>query len=393
MAIDDELAFTGLKVLDMAQGVAGPHCGLLLAQHGADVVKLEPLGGDWGRALGKRYGDLSAFGAVYNRGKRSIALDLKADEGLTAAKRLAAEADVVLESFRPGVMARFGLDYASVAKDNPSVVYLSVSGFGQDGPYSKQPVTDSVMQAFSGLMSVNKDGEGTPQRMGVIAIDIFTGLYGFQAVAPALYRRARIGKGQHLDVSLMQSSLAFLSAKMIERYMEGPEPTLLGAPLGTFETADGYLNMNARRDPHFKALMEMLGQPDLVDDPRYKTADARVENRQALDDLIRPALKTKPTADWLKAFGEADILAGRVNDFPDILDDEHVQAREAVRWTDHPGIGRIPMPLIPGTAIPEGRLAEAPHLGQHTHEILAGLGYDADALQTMTNSGAALAAA
>ena len=283
----DDLAFTGLKVLDMAQGVAGPHCGLLLAQHGADVVKLEPLNGDWGRALGKRYGDLSAFGAVYNRGKRSIAVDLKDEAGLAVARKLAEEADVILESFRPGVMARFGLDYATIAKANPSVVYLSVSGYGQEGPYSKQPVTDSVMQAFSGLMSVNKDDRGVPQRIGVIAIDVFTGLYAFQGVAPALYRRSRTGKGAHLDVSLMQSALAFLSAKMIERHMEGPEPTLLGAPLGTYETADGFLNMNARRDPHFKALMGLIGRPELAEDPRYVTADDRVANRVALDEVVR----------------------------------------------------------------------------------------------------------
>ncbi|MEQ9123171.1 MAG: CoA transferase [Alphaproteobacteria bacterium] len=388
----DDLAFTGLKVLDMAQGVAGPHCGLLLAQHGADVVKLEPLNGDWGRALGKRYGDLSAFGAVYNRGKRSIAVDLKDEAGLAVARQLAEEADVILESFRPGVMARFGLDYTTIAKANPSVVYLSVSGYGQEGPYSKQPVTDSVMQAFSGLMSVNKDDRGVPQRIGVIAIDVFTGLYAFQGVAPALYRRSRTGKGAHLDVSLMQSALAFLSAKMIERHMEGPEPTLLGAPLGTYETADGFLNMNARRDPHFKALMALIGRPELAEDPRYVTADDRVANRVALDEVVRPALKGRTTAEWLKDFEAEDILAGRVNDFPDILEDPHVQAREAVRWLEHDGIGSIPMPLIPGAPIPEGRLAEAPHLGQHTEEILKEIGYDADRIRKMTDAGAALAA-
>lgn len=388
----DDRAFTGLKVLDMAQGVAGPHCGLLLAQHGAEVTKLEPIGGDWGRELGKRYGDLSAFGAVYNRGKKSIALDLKSEAGLSVAKRLAVEADVILESFRPGVMGRFGLDYETIAAENPSVVYLSVSGFGQDGPYSKQPVTDSVMQAFSGLMSVNKDERGMPQRIGVIAIDVFTGLYAFQAVAPALYRRARIGKGAHLDVSLMQSSLAFLSAKMIERHMEGPEPTLLGAPLGTYKTADGYLNMNARRDPHFQALMDLIGRPELKDHPDYVAADVRVQNRDALDAIVRPALEARTTAEWLKDFQASDILAGRVNDFPEILEDPHVQAREAVRWLEHRGIGQIPMPLIPGAPEPVGECAEAPHLGQHTKAILSGLGYDAAKIDAMAKDGAALIA-
>lgn len=389
--MQDDRAFTGLKVLDMAQGVAGPHCGLLLAQHGADVIKLEPTGGDWGRELGKRYGDLSAFGAVYNRGKRSISLDLKSEAGIAVAKRLAAEADVVLESFRPGVMKRFGLDYDAVAAVNPSVVYLSVSGFGQEGPYSKQPVTDSVMQAFSGLMSVNKDDRGVPQRIGVIAIDVFTGLYAFQAVAPALYRRSRIGKGAHLDVSLMQSALAFLSAKMIERHLEGPEPTLLGAPLGTYKTTDGYLNMNARRDPHFRALMDLIGRPELGADPSFATPDARVANRDALDAVIRPALAGRTTAAWLKDFQEQDILAGQVNDFPDVLEDPHVEARAAVKWLEHRGIGQIPMPLIPGAPEPVGELAEAPHLGQHTREVLTELGYDAATIDAMAKNGDAVA--
>jgi len=392
MTDDTDLAFSGVKVLDMAQGVAGPHCGLLLAQHGADVVKVEPLGGDWGRALGTQYGGFSAFGTVYNRGKRSVAVDLKDPAGLAVAKKLAAEADVILESFRPGVMGRFGLDYATVAKENPSVVYLSVSGFGQDGPYSKQPVTDSVMQAFSGLMSVNKDHRGVPQRINVIAIDIFTGLYAFQGVAPALYRRMRTGKGAHLDVSLMQAALAFLSAKVIEREKEGGEPPALGAPLGTYETADGFLNMNARRDPHYKALMEMIGRPELVGDPRYIDSDSRIANAASLDEVIRPELKQKTTAEWLAAFEEADILAGRVNEFPDILEDAHVQARGAIPRIDLPGLGPSPMPLIPGAPVPDGPRVTAPKLGENTREVLKELGYGEDDIISMLESGAALAA-
>ena len=388
----DDLAFTGLKVLDMAQGVAGPHCGLLLAQHGADVVKLEPLNGDWGRDLGKSYGDLSAFGAVYNRGKRSIAVDLKDPQGLAVAKKLAAEADVVLESFRPGVMARFGLDYESVAKANPTVVYMSVSGFSQQGPYSKEPATDSVIQAFSGLMSVNKDHRGVPQRISVIAVDILTGLYAFQGVAPALYRRMRTGKGAYLDISLMQSALAFLSAKMIERVLQGAETASLGAPVGTYETADGFFNLNGRRDQHFRALMDLVGRPELANDPRFATPDARIENAAALDDVLRPAFKQRATGDWLEDLKARDILVARVNDFPDILEDPHVQAIEIVRTIQHRGIGEIPMPLIPGAPAPEGDRVEAPHLGQHTEAILQELGYDAETIRSMTAGGAALAA-
>jgi crotonobetainyl-CoA:carnitine CoA-transferase CaiB-like acyl-CoA transferase len=387
---DQDLPFAGLKVLDMAQGVAGPHCGLLLAQHGADVTKLEPLGGDWGRALGVRYGDFCGFGAVYNRGKKSISVDLKTDFGLEVAKRLASEADVILESFRPGVMARFNLDYETVAAKNPSVIYMSVSGYGQHGPYNKQPVTDSVMQAFSGLMSVNKDANGTPQRIGIIAVDVLTGLYGFQAVAPALYRRLRTGKGQHLDVSLMQSALAFLSAKMVERHLQGPEQQVLGAPVGTFKTSDGYININARRDPHFKALMQMIGRPELIDDPKFSTPEARNINTDEISAIIAEETPKRPTETWLTELHAQDILAGRVNDFPDIIADEQVQATKAVRWTNQPEMGEIPMPMIPGATIPVGNKATSPYLGEHTTQILMDLGYDPQTIKQMISSGAAL---
>lgn len=392
--MEDDLAFTGLKVLDLAQGIAGPHCGLLLAQHGADVTKLEPLGGDWGRALGKKYGDFSSFGAVYNRGKKSVALDLKAPECLAIAKKMVNEADVILESFRPGVMARFGLDYKTVSQDNPSVVYMSVSGYGQEGPYSKQPVTDAVMQAFSGLMSVNKDHRGAPQRIGVIAIDILTGLYGFQAVAPALYRRVRTGRGAHLDVSLMQSTLAFLSAKMVENHLEGGNAVNFGAPVGTFETSDGFLNLNARRDTHFKSLLNLLGRTDLADDPRFIDSDARTQHVPEIDDLVRPPLKLRTTAEWLKDFAEYDILAARVNDFPDILADPHVEAVEAIRWLEHAGMGAVPMPIIPGAPLHDldSAPAHAPDIGSHTREILSSLGYEASAIDALIDAGVAGAA-
>ena len=246
--MDDDLPFAGLKVCDATQGVAGPHCAMLLAQHGADVVKVEPIDGDWGRNIGKTHGDYCAYALSVNRGKRSIAVDLKNDQGLAIAQRLAYGADVVLESFRPGVMGRFGLDYDTVRQHTDDVVYLSVTGYGQKGPNSKLPVTDSIMQAFSGLMSINRDPSGMPQRIGIIAIDVFTGLYAFQAISPALYRRAMRGKGAYLDISLMQAAAAFQTAKMIEHHLEGDKIQSVGVPVGTFQTKDGHMNINARRD-------------------------------------------------------------------------------------------------------------------------------------------------
>jgi crotonobetainyl-CoA:carnitine CoA-transferase CaiB-like acyl-CoA transferase len=216
-------AFEGLKVVDLSQGVAGPHCGMLLALNGADVVKVEPPEGDWGRAIGKRYGDFCAYFAAFNRGKRSLAVDLKQAAGLAVVRRLAAEADVVVENYRPGVLARFGLDYESVRASNSEVVFASITGFGPRGPRSRHPATDSILQAFSGLMSVNRDGGGTPQRIGVLVIDVVTGLYAYQAIATALYRRAVRGGGRHIETSLMEAIGAVQAGKMIEFHLEGPQ--------------------------------------------------------------------------------------------------------------------------------------------------------------------------
>lgn len=386
----NDLPFEGLKVLDASQGVAGPHCGMLLAQHGADVVKLEPRDGDWGRGIGRRHGQFSAYGVSVNRGKRSIALDLKNPDGLAVAKRLAAGADVVIESFRPGVMARFGLDYDSVAATNPNVIYASVSGYGQRGPYAKRPVTDSIMQAFSGLMTINRDKDGNPQRVGMIAIDVFTGLYAFQAVSPALYRRAMKGRGTRIEISLMQAAAAFQAGKMVEYELEGSEPDVLGAPLGTFKCADGFINMNARRDPHFNALCDLIGRPDLTSDPRFATSEARIRNEAELMPIVRAALETRTRDDWLAALEKADILAAKVMAYGDLFEDPHILETEAVRWIEQHGLGRIPVPNVPGAPVVEhgSELAQSPLIGEHTEAVLAEIGIATDDVTRLVSTGA-----
>jgi crotonobetainyl-CoA:carnitine CoA-transferase CaiB-like acyl-CoA transferase len=383
-------AFEGIRVLDATQGVAGPHCGMLLAQHGADVVKLEPIDGDWGRALGQRYGDHSAYGLAVNRGKRSIAVNLKHEDGVAIARRLAAQADVVLESFRPGVMGRFGLNYASVMAKNPNVIYLSVTGYGQQGPYNTRPVTDSVIQAYSGWMSINRDKDGLPQRIQIIAIDVMTGLYAFQAVAPALFLRSRTGKGQYLDISLAGSAGAFLAGKMIEFEREGAEPQVLGAPLGTFETSDGFINMNARRDAHFAALSDLIGQPEWKSDPRFITPEGRVQHEAELMKVIRPAMAKKSSDEWLELLEKHDILAAKVNSFGDLFEDQQVKAVRQIEWVEQATVGRVPVPQIPGLpkVDPASPLAQVPQLGQHADEILADIGFDDAAIAALRSSGA-----
>ena len=201
----DDPPYEGLRVLDLSQGIAGPYCGMMLARNGADVIKLEPTGtGCWSRQLGKAKGDHTAHSLIVHRGKRSLSLDLKSPRGGAIARRLAAECDVLIQNYRVGKIDRFALDYEAVRRENERIVYLSITGFGSTGPHADLPATDSVMQAYTGLMSINRDATGMPQRLNMLAIDFACGLYGFQAVAAALYRRAMKGKGAHIQTSLLE---------------------------------------------------------------------------------------------------------------------------------------------------------------------------------------------
>ncbi|MYE58181.1 MAG: CoA transferase [Alphaproteobacteria bacterium] len=389
----DHSAYAGLRVCDLTQGVAGPHCAFLLAQHGADVIKIEPPGGDWGRGIGKRHGPYSAFFLQVNRGKRSLALDLKQAEARDAAAKVAAEADVVLEAFRPGVTARFGLDYENVRAVNPDVIYLSVTGYGQTGPWSNRPLTDSIAQAVTGMMSMNRDKDGLPQRIGMIAIDVMTGLYAFQAVSAALYARTvRGAPGRYIDMSLQQSAGAFMAAKMIEYHLEGPVPQVVGVPVGTFESADGFVNINARREKHFEALCGLVDRPELAADLRFASYEARIENEAALMAQLRPLVRERSTAEWVRLLGEADIIAGPVNDFGDYFQEPQVLHNSSVAWQEHDAVGRVPMHAVPGIeTAPEGSfLATAPDLGAHSRAVLSEYGYSDRDIDGMAASGAVI---
>jgi crotonobetainyl-CoA:carnitine CoA-transferase CaiB-like acyl-CoA transferase len=373
----DSKAFSGIKVFDATQGVAGPHCTMLLAQHGANVLKTEPLDGDWGRTLGKVYDDYCAAAITFNRGKRSVALDLKHEDGVKAAQKMAYEADVVVESFRPGVMGRFGLSYEDVKKHNPNVIYLSVTGFGQDGPYRDLPVTDSVIQAFSGWMSINRDTQGAPQRIGMIAVDVMTGLYAFQAISAALMRKFRFGEGSYVDCSLMQCAAAFQSYKITEHYLEEGKPQVLYVPVGTMKTADSYINITAMRDRHYVSLCEVIGREDLINDERFDNRDKRVAREAELMPMIRAEFVKKTTDEWAKLLTEAGVMNSPVSTYDDYLADEHVKHVGSIATIDHQDMSPMPIANIPG--LPPIRsddgLSECPHIGQHTREILSEAGY------------------
>jgi crotonobetainyl-CoA:carnitine CoA-transferase CaiB-like acyl-CoA transferase len=376
-----EGAYSGLRVLDLGQGIAAPYCAMLLAMHGADVVKLEPPGGDWSRGLGKRYGDHTAMSAHFNRGKRGLALDLRAPAGREIALDLAKRADIVIEGFRPGVAARLGLGYDALAALNPRLLYVSVSGFGQEGPHIGLPCTDSVAQAFSGLAALNTGGDGAPHRVGALIVDALTGLYAAQAVGVALYARERNGKGARLELSLTQSAAAILGHKLAEHVLEGGSPQIINVPTGAHRTKDGWVMIALLREADFVRLVTALGVPELATDPRFASFAARAQNSPAIFAALAAIFARETTAHWLAVLREADILSDRINGFDDWLADPHIVATGgavAVEPADMPAFKVPRTPGIPGAV--DAALSPAPRIGEHSRAILAELGFNEDAI-------------
>ena len=387
---DADLPLAGVRVLDLAQGVAGPYCAMLLARNGADVIKLEPPGtGCWSRQLGKPVGDQTAHSLVVHRGKRSLALDLKSEAGAVIARRLAQQSDIVIHNYRIGKIDRFGLDYATLRKSNPAVVYAWITGFGPRGPKVEHPATDSVMQAFTGIMSINRDKDGLPQRINMLAIDYATGVYAFQAVSAALYAKAVRGRGAYIQTSLLEASLVFQEAAIIESYLQGGAVEPIGAPVGMFETADGHMSLNARRQPQFERLCKLIGHEAWIGDPRFVDPLARVANREALLALLRPIVREKSTAEWRRLLDGIDVLNAAVNTHQTLFTDPQVAAVGALTFVEDPTLGRVPMAAIPGQPRPAtgSRLSLSPGLGQHSREVLAELGLPAAEVDTLVASG------
>jgi crotonobetainyl-CoA:carnitine CoA-transferase CaiB-like acyl-CoA transferase len=376
-----EGAYSGLKVLDLGQGIAAPYCAMLLAMHGAEVVKLEPPGGDWSRGLGKHYGDHTARSAHFNRGKQGLALDLRAPAGRDIALALAKRADIVIEGFRPGVAARLGLGYEALAALNPRLLYVSVSGFGQEGPHVSLPCTDSVAQAFSGLAAINVGNDGAPHRVGAMIVDALTGLYAAQALGVALYARERTGKGARLALNLTQSAAAILGHKLAEHVLEDGKPQVVNTPTGAHRTKDGWVMIALLREADYVRLVTAIGAPELAADPRFATFGARAENSAAIFAALGAIFAHETTAHWLGVLRDADILSDRINGFDDWLADPHIVATGGAVAVAPGDMPAFKVPRTPGISQEvDAALAPAPHIGEHGRAILGELGYDTEAL-------------
>jgi formyl-CoA transferase len=377
-------ALDGIRVLDQTQVMAGPFCSMLLGDMGADVIKIEPPDGETTRRQGLQLapGVSAAFVAV-NRNKRSLTLDLKRPEGLAIYRKLVGTADVLVENYRPGVVARLGVDYETLRRINPRLIYCSVSGFGQTGPYAPRGGYDLIAQGMSGIMSVTGTEHGAPVKVGIPITDLGAGLFAVFGILCALRARRVTGRGQHVDTSLFEAGVALSVWESTEYWLTGRTPQPLGtahrmnAPYQALAASDGHFTIGAANEKLWPLFAGVLGLDELVHDPRFRTTPDRVRNRAALQAELERVTITRPRAWWLARCEEAGIPAGPIYSVPEALADAHVRARGMVQEMDHPVAGRVKVlgnPVKMSASPPTYRRA-APQLGEDTDTILAELGY------------------
>ena len=380
----------GVRVVDASQGIAGPSAGMMMARYGADVIKVEPKAGDWSRGITAGKDGITAMALATNVGKRSIALDLKQPEGTALLHQLAKRADIFIENFRTGVMARLGFGYEHVAAYNPGVIYLSVTGFGQRGPMQSQPATDAILQAFGGMMSINKGKvDGVPHRLECWPIDIASGQLAFQAVAMALYARRDSGRGRYIDASLLQGAAALQAVRVIEHVMTGGAAVAGGSfPVATLRTADGSVNVSVLKDHLWPPFCNMIGRPEWGADPSMANGAGRRARGEEILRVAGEAFAQKPSDFWCAQMREAGILNERVNTYKELLAHEQTETMNIFTWSEQPVAGRVPHPNIPGPQPLQADTPQAlvPRIGEHTREILTELGHDAQTVRRMLDA-------
>ncbi|MDO8680275.1 MAG: CoA transferase [Acidobacteriota bacterium] len=387
----------GIVVLDTTQVMAGPYCAMLLADMGARVIKVEPPAGDSTRAMAGAVGsDSAAFNAV-NRGKLGIVLDLAKPQAIDAFKRLARTADILIENYRPGVMARLGLDYAALSAENPRLIYGSISGYGQTGPWASKGGFDLIAQGVCGIMSVTGDAGGPPVKAGVPLTDLGAGLFAAIGILGALHHRSSSGRGQHIDTSLADAGLALSVWEVTDYFTTGQVPGPLGsahrmtAPYQAFRCSDGYITIGAANDRNFAKLADLIGHSEWKTDARFSTDSARVKNRSELAALIDAVTSTAPRTSWLERLDAAGIPCGPILNYGEALATPQAVAREMTVEVAHPTLG--PLRTL-GTPIkmseaPLNPARRGPMLGEHTDEVLSMVGFSENEIDQLRAAGAA----
>lgn len=377
---------SGVVVIDLSRILAGPYCTMLLGDLGAEVIKIEAPGrGDGSREWGPPWaGGESAYYLCVNRNKKSITLNLKSEKGREVLRKLIEKGDVLVENFLPGTMERWGFDYERVREINPRIIYCSITGYGQEGPYKDRPGYDFIIQAQGGIMSITGPVEGPPMKVGVAIVDVTAGLFAAVAILAALHEREGSGEGQHIDIALLDSQVAWLVNVASNYLVSGEVPRRYGnahpniVPYELFEAEDGWFALGVGNDRQWRKLCEVIGRPKLAQDPRFATNPRRVENREALIPLLQEIFRGRMVDEWLGLLVEAGIPCAPVNSIDRVLADPQVQSREMVVEVPHPTAGRVrlvgsPLKL---SRTPVEMRHHPPLLGEHTEEVLTDfLGY------------------
>ncbi len=399
-------SLAGLRVLEMGRIVSAPWCGQTLGDLGAEIIKVERPGiGDDMRSYGPSYavdakGNQTPESGHYlcsNRNKRSITVDITTPEGQEIIRRLAADSDVLIENYKVGDLARYGLDYDSLSKINPELIYCSITGFGQTGPYAKRPGYDAAFQGMSGMMAVTGEPDGAPQRVGVFIIDEMTGLYAAVAILAALRHRDTGGGGQYIDLALLDVGVAAMAPRIIEWTLEGKIPERLGTkspgscPAQVFRCADGYLNIQAGAEAHYRKLCDALGLEELKEDPRFAVRKDRVINQDLLVSILEEKIKQRKTTELFDDLVARGVVVAPIYQANEVVDDPQVRHRELFFDVPHPTVGKVPLVKSPMrlSKTPVDTFTAPPTIGQHTLHILKKiLGYSDELIKILSERGA-----
>lgn len=388
----------GIKVLDLTRHMAGPYATQMLSDYGADVIKVESVPhGDPSRRTGTAFiGDESGLFLIWNRGKRSLAVDMRAPSGMEVVRRLAEQADVLIENYRPGVADRIGLGYDALAGANPGLIYIALSAFGATGPWAEDPGTDPVVQAMSGVMAVTGEADGGPLLIGVPIADYAGAMTAAQAAMLGLLSRGRTGRGQKVEIAMLDVLISALTTRLASHWFGGEEPSRHGsqhsvvAPYQAFKTSDGWAVAGVwGAGEAWPRFCEAIERMDLVEHPLFADNERRVANRTELNAILDPIFLTATTAQWRDRFHDAKALFGPINSVSAAVTQEQVQARDVVTRIEHPTLGPIPQlqPTIGLTDTPGEIQGPPPLLGQHSSEILLELGYDDAQIAAMVADG------